>query len=682
MNRLLRTSSLVIAFLLICSSSVALADYLWPLPFGNELTSIFGDYRTRRYHLGIDMRTGGEIGKTVVAPADGYIMRVRTGYFGYGKVVYYKLTDGNICVFAHLSAFTPRLEDFIQQRQIASESYNQDIELSPDKFSYKRGEAIAFSGATGVGAPHLHFEFRTPDNVPVNPLTVKGFGVADNSSPVFRNLRLVGFDNEELARALGWDLTHEFRRSARSPDYNLNVTLPCGLDDFWLSAEIVDKVGKSPANKPIYDLEVRCLDRVLYHLRYDKVSFDDSYLIDAQRNFTMAQTGNQEFYNLVDMHAVRTMSGICELVGQDPPPIEIIATDAAGNSSKAIVRLSNADHSSSDGRFAVPKPDTVKLNSLLDKHGQVYGAFQAAWLPGGRNLYLLVKAPSAKPAQVTAMNLEAGIKRTLDQIIGKYYLGTVDQMSDMETGGKVLESDSVHLLFEPSVGERASLAVPVSYHRIRHRSGTSLPVTSNDGRYTIEIPAGDNVMFPLEESYYFKVERSGIGPFATYALTPSSSALTKQVTYTYALGDSIPKGIGLYSVGGDGLFYMGGTVDSVKKTINAKSYVLATITARQDTVPPQVRQLRPADGAVVTSARPKISFKFSDDLSGVSDNIDIRIDGKWCIPVYDPESGLVTAEPHFDIATGKHSLEIRVADKSGNVRRIATEFTRGKKKAR
>ncbi len=186
----------------------------------------------------------------------------------------------------------------------------------------------------------------------------------------------------------------------------------------------------------------------------------------------------------------------------------------------------------------------------------------------------------------------------------------------------------------------------------------------------------------MEENYYFKVERSGIGRFANYTLSPSNSALTKQVTYTYAIGDTIPKGIGLYSVGGKGLFYLGGTVDSVKKTINAESYVLATITARQDTIPPNVRQLRPAAGAVVTSARPRISFRFSDELSGVSDNIDVRIDGKWCIPVYDPESGEVTAVPHFDITGGKHKLEIKVADKTGNVRRISTEFTRGKKKSR
>lgn len=670
---------LIVALLLVCNSSVAFADYLWPLPFGNELTSIFGDYRTRRYHVGIDMRTGGEIGKTVVAPDDGYVMRVRTIYYGYGKVIYFKLADGNVCVFAHLSAFAPDLEEFVQQRQIAAESYNQDIEIQQDKFPYKRGQTIGFSGATGVGAPHLHFEFRTPDNVPINPLTVKGFEVPDKVPPVFRNLRLIGFGNEELARALGWNLSYAFSKSPSSSDYILSVNLPCGLDDFWLAAEIVDKVGKSISNKPVYDIEMRCLDRVLYRLRYDKVPFDDTHLIDAQRNFKMAQAGNQEYYNLVDIRNARAMSGICEMVGQDPPPIEIIATDAAGNSSKAIVRIYDSSHSNKDGKFALPKPDTIKLNNLLDKYGEIGGRYPAAFIPGGDKLYLLIKAPTSKAAKVTTHTIGNDNGVEFKQITGKFYLGIVDHIHGQDADRMKSMTDSLYVNIQPAVGESMTFAVATSFSRLLNEGGKTVPLTSDDKRFTVEFPSDSNAMFPLDDNYYYRLNRSGLGRYPNYTLEPSNTALAKQVTYTYSIGDSIPKGIGLYSVGGKGLYYIGGSVDSVKKTISAKSYVLATITARQDTTPPSIRQLRPAAGAVVTRARPTVSFRFADDLSGVSDNIDIRIDGKWCIPVYDPESGEVTAVPHFDLSRGKHKLEIKVADKTGNVRRMSTEFTRGGK---
>jgi hypothetical protein len=44
------------------------------------------------------------------------------------------------------------------------------------------GELIAFSGQTGAGPPHIHFEKRTPSNEPLNPLS-NGYSLADNIPP-------------------------------------------------------------------------------------------------------------------------------------------------------------------------------------------------------------------------------------------------------------------------------------------------------------------------------------------------------------------------------------------------------------------------------------------------------------------------------------------------------------------
>ena len=663
------------ASLVVLSFSAALADYLWPLPFGNELTSIFGDYRSRRYHVGIDMRTGGEIGKTVVAPMDGYVMRIRTGYYGYGKAIYFKMNDGNVAVFGHLSAFAPKIEDYVRERQIAAESYNQEFDLSADKFPIKRGETVAFSGSTGVGAPHLHFEVRTPENVPLNPLTLPGLQLEDKIAPVFRNLRLVGFDNEELARALGWDVSYALRKVGGKSEYTISVALPCGMDDFWLAAEIVDKVGKSVANKPVYDIEVRCLDRLLYHLRYDKVPYDETYLIDAQRNFQMSRSGNEEYYNLVDVATARRYRGLCELVGDDPPPIEIIASDVVGNSARAVVRLFDVSHSNSDGKFPVPKPDTTRLNGLFNKYGDAYGPYRAAWIPAGDKLYLLVKNQSPKSAKILATKLGSDQGRALNQLTGRFYLGIADQISDSGKALSLLDADSIQILIEPAVGEPAWFEIPVTYSRI---TKSTRQLFSDDRQFSIEFPK-DNADFPLDDNFYFKIDRVGTGQYRTYSAFPSNSPFSKQLNYSYSLGEKIPKGIGLYSVGGSGLFFLGGTIDSAKNIVTAKSYVLATVTARQDTIPPGIRQLRPAAGAFVSNPRPQVSFNFGDELSGVSDDIDVWIDGKWIIPVYDPESGVVTAVPHFDLAKGKHTLEIKVLDKAGNARVSKTQFTRSSK---
>jgi murein DD-endopeptidase MepM/ murein hydrolase activator NlpD len=96
------------------------ADYLWPLPYGKELSSSFGDWRTRHYHAGLDIRTGGAVGRPVVAPADGYVMRLSTSYYGYGKALYFAMTDSNVAVFGHLDHFRSEVEDYVAKQQIAS----------------------------------------------------------------------------------------------------------------------------------------------------------------------------------------------------------------------------------------------------------------------------------------------------------------------------------------------------------------------------------------------------------------------------------------------------------------------------------------------------------------------------------------------------------------------------------
>jgi len=41
--------------------------------------------RSGRFHVGLDLRTGGRVGARVYAPVDGYIWRVKMAYLGYGK---------------------------------------------------------------------------------------------------------------------------------------------------------------------------------------------------------------------------------------------------------------------------------------------------------------------------------------------------------------------------------------------------------------------------------------------------------------------------------------------------------------------------------------------------------------------------------------------------------------------
>ena len=56
------------------------APYLWPFDRTPDLSSSFGEYRSGRFHMGVDLSTNGAIGVPVHAAADGHVSRVRCSH--------------------------------------------------------------------------------------------------------------------------------------------------------------------------------------------------------------------------------------------------------------------------------------------------------------------------------------------------------------------------------------------------------------------------------------------------------------------------------------------------------------------------------------------------------------------------------------------------------------------------
>ncbi len=142
-----------------------------PINTGRILvTSDFGEARPLRYHMGIDFSTHGKVGLPVYATHSGVIVRVKRSYYGYGNAIYLMTPDSFIFVYAHLDRFIEPLEDTIFKSQMASKRYRQDIYFEDTLFHVKKGEVIGYSGESGVGYPHLHFEKRIGWLMPIFPL--------------------------------------------------------------------------------------------------------------------------------------------------------------------------------------------------------------------------------------------------------------------------------------------------------------------------------------------------------------------------------------------------------------------------------------------------------------------------------------------------------------------------------
>ena len=106
-------------------------NYLWPTDASTYMSSSFCEYREGHYHSAIDVKTWVREGYKCFAVEDGIIERIRVSPFGYGKVLYLRLKDGNMAIYAHLQRFNNKIDKMVREQQL------KDIRLIPFYFILK-----------------------------------------------------------------------------------------------------------------------------------------------------------------------------------------------------------------------------------------------------------------------------------------------------------------------------------------------------------------------------------------------------------------------------------------------------------------------------------------------------------------------------------------------------------------
>ena len=136
-------------------------DFGLPFAGSNEIIGTYCELRPNHFHGGLDIRTGGVIGRPVLSVGDGYVSRINISTIGYGKAIYITHPNGYTSVYAHLSEFPASIQWFITKSQYQNQQYEIEIFPEADLIKVKRGETIAYSGNSGASqGPHLHFEIR------------------------------------------------------------------------------------------------------------------------------------------------------------------------------------------------------------------------------------------------------------------------------------------------------------------------------------------------------------------------------------------------------------------------------------------------------------------------------------------------------------------------------------------
>ncbi len=237
----------------------------WPLGYLTRITSQFCEYRGVRFHGGVDFSTYRKRGLPVRAAADGYIYRIKFSHAGLGKALYIKHSGGLITVYGHLLRFENRrlhLEDIVARLQRKTgKKYFGDYYLEKPLY-VRKGQVIAYSGSSGAGPAHLHFEVRKGETRPVNPLVYL---------PGFRGkevrVREIVFITENWTSHVGYKRGMMRLYPVKTGPYSYRVRNPVSVEGcFRLAVRAYEKCGSTCGllrveaffdGKPVYSWAAR-----------------------------------------------------------------------------------------------------------------------------------------------------------------------------------------------------------------------------------------------------------------------------------------------------------------------------------------------------------------------------------------------------------------------------------------
>lgn len=602
------------------------ASYIWPTEASPYLSSTFAETRSAHFHAALDIKTWGRRGYKVFATRDGIVDRVAIGPRGYGKVIYLRHNDGSYSVYAHLLSFNNQLQELIDSIRL-EENYKFEIErfLGWRNITIEQGEVIGYSGASGIGPPHLHFELRTPNHKPFNPL-LTNLSIQDNIAPQIRGIAI-----EPLSYRSSIEGKNEIyirRKQSDEEPYKfgtIEVSGPVGL-----GVNVIDQANDVNNAYAVYELSLSLNEQTIFKSRADSFSYGETDQMFLDRVYPLLKKDNggyQRMY-LADGNTLPFYKNVRDKGVLDLPPgnysLTIRATDFEGNTSEASLNL---NVKANDISHLKPKKqvNNIQSTSLLSPHRWNWFS---NWLTLSTEQFRQLTVASADSNQFTkhSSGVSINLTRTDNQFINIPEIGPVTFRRIKPGSNTFISSDNQqHFAFFPrnTFYDTISVGMAVKNHK-------------SDSVAVDIIPEAH----PLRNSYTFYIARD------------SSLADTSKLSY-YKLDrfDDEEK------------WELVPTTFS-KKHIIGQAESLGTFITRKDTTAPELsipRLKKRPDGKWV------IIIRATDNLSGIDyQKTTISVNGIKGIAEYEPEDDrLVYYRPDFN-PPAAINIKVTAYDKMGN----------------
>ena len=746
--RILSTNSnylLAAVLVLLCQPTAGAQN--WPVNEKIDLSSGFGDYRPDHFHGGVDIRTNGKIGWPVTAPVDGYLYRAKMSYTGYGKGVYLMGDDGYIYVFGHLSRLADKIRTPVRETQLREKNYYVDLYFPQDSIRFTAGERIGLSGESGNGAPHIHFEKRTADNIPINPLA-HGFALDEKTAPTFERISFKVMDDNSLFDDGSRQLFHEVTKRA-DDSYALD-TLYYFNRPFGILVDGFDQMRPGGMKQAIQTISVYIDGREMYRSRFDSLDFETTKSVNLEYDYLETVNDRTRVRRLFYATGDRPTSGksqtsangiwgrsVNEGIGRHR--VRIVGEDSFGNTSElgfdflwgdstGIFHVDSTVQTAPDTNVfyftAVPGWQNLEIDSvrLFLNRANLWGivpgheitldtsGILTCKVPGrsvDRSLLRLIVfaggkgiiqeppfngiMPGGKPNfEFTYEIVEDGILVRFDAHVKRGYAARVE----LYNGDSLLGTEYPRLYnMETYIG----LIPPrPQYKRIDRMevalSSDTLFMTKRiDSLAIYRVGAEANERIVLDDQFsielgrdrfykprFIEVRKSTVARKALlhidsdhYEIFPESFLCRENFQLQYKF-----RNVSIFSKQG-GICWLDKEKDKwvwldnefADNTLTAESTGGGSFVTVIDYEPPVLNRLNIIDGMTYSSTNQTIRFIAEDSLSGLdgSESIQLKLDGKWQIVDYDPETGQCFCDPSESLPNGRHHLAIVLTDRAGNV---------------
>lgn len=586
-------------------------SYAWPTNASPYLSSTFAETRSAHLHSGLDIRTWGREGYEVYATRDAEVHRIAIGPSGYGKVIYLKHNDQSYSVYAHLQRFHPDLQAFADSIRLQDYSFKLDYVFDEHTFTFKQGDLIGFTGSTGVGPPHLHFELRTPDFKPFNPL-LTNLSISDDIPPIINSIAIESLHPETLG-FMDYEIVQPLEENEDVLNFGtIRIDSPVGL-----AVNVHDKANQTPNFYAVYELLMTADGDTLFHSQADQFGFGEASMMFLDRSYPiLAQTrrGYQRLYNVNGNHLPiytnlknRGITGL----SKGEQEITIVASDYFGNKR------------------------TAKFN-LITEHDSAI-----------RQILSVPAYPHHEPnRKKSTKNSHSGNKRFAPAY-------TISDTRIVPRGPSSENEDYKYLLSENETvsGSRTVLA-----------PGKKHVLSSSDYKTWINIPA-TSLYDTLTVSMIYRTESS----LPTVQFEPNRLPVNEKMEITMLLPNEIADdpAIGLYSYDEfrNRYTFLNSTIQH--GVLKAEIKEFAELRIRRDQSPPWIGRatlLQDPGGNYVVNV-PAVDRDSGIDYRKSA----IEVNGRRGIMEYDKDKDLlIFYNPEFIPANGKNHVEIKVYDRTGN----------------